>query len=571
MWKQRPYDKAKEQELIQCGYHKMLARLIAQRNVAAVDVDVFLSAKYNDLSHPFSLHDVEKAVEIFLEVVNNKGSVASWGDYDVDGILSSVMLMELCKTFGVECNCLLPSRLDHGYGLNHRSLEEIKNKNKDKKINLLFVLDCGTNSVKEIEELKSLFGCKIIIIDHHSVNKDAVNNADAIISWHLGGNCEMCTCGEMFQFIRGVRWFTKKVNPIEYLSLSAIGTIADCSPIIGDNRIIVKNGLTEYALNNVVASGLTALLKQSRINSSSVTQEDISFQIAPKINAVGRMFHPDLVFGLMVERDMASADKMAGYILAYNDERKDVQKQIEIEAKAIVEMGNGSFSHGILISNDQWHIGVVGIVAARLVDLYKKPSIVVGKHNGVWKGSGRTIPGVNLKEILDECPEIFETYGGHASAAGVTLKINCLKKANKIFNKACKTIYDRHHITEDPIQYYDGKLTVDAITPKTAKVLCQHLYPYCDENNNEPIFMLSNAIITDISFLDKNKGWRLMKFNVEKNGTKIPYTFKTFHALCGTEMEGKKVNIMFSFPQRLPNSSMPYSKFELTVVDIIPC
>ena len=570
MWQLKTYDKEKEEAFIKRGTHKLLARLLAQRNIKLEEADKFLTPDYKDLSHPYKLHDVEKASKIFIDIVKAKGKVAVIGDYDADGVISSVMIRELCHIFGLECNVFLPSRLDHGYGLNPKTVAAFKEK-LTVIPDLLIVVDCGMNNFKEIQELRNSGIKYIVIIDHHIGNKDQIStNADALVTWHLSeGICEMCACGEVFQFIRGIRWLTKRVDPIEFLSYAAIGTIADVSPVIGDNRIIVKNGLTEYALNNVVASGLAALLKQSKIQTSALSQEDISFQIAPKINAVGRMHHPDIIFGLLVERDMSAAENIAGYILSYNDERKDVQKQIEIEAKAMIEMGNGDFANGILIINDSWHIGVVGIVAARLVDTYKKPVIVVGKHNGIWKGSGRTIVGVSIKEILDECPEIFDSYGGHDAAVGVTIKPKYLKKANAIFNKACKSIYAKHKIDENAVQYYDGNLTVKAIDPKIAKVLKQNLSPYCDENNNEPIFMLSEAIITDVSIMDKGKGWRLMKFNVEKDGYKIPYPFKTFSNIGGTELEGKKANIMFSFPQKLPNPNIPYSQFELTAVDVI--
>ena len=566
MWKSKEIDTIKEASLIKTGMHKLLARLIAQRDIKLESVEKFISSDYNDLSHPNNLHDVEKAARIFCDNVLNKGEVAIIGDYDVDGIVSSTMLQELCNVFEIDCTVFLPSRLEHGYGLNPKTIAAFTD-GLEVIPDLLIISDCGMNSRNEVEELRSLGISKIIIIDHHTGETDNIaTNADALISWHLSnGLNEMCACGEVFQFIRGIRWITKRVDPIEFLTYAAIGTVADVSPIIGDNRIIVKNGLTEYAINHVLGAGLNAMLKQARIHPASLTQEDISFKIAPKINAVGRMYHPDIVHGLLIERDIKSAEKLADYITTYNVERKEVQSKIEREAKKIVELGQ--FTHGILVYGEDWHIGVVGIVAARLADTYDKPSLVVGYRNGVWKGSGRSAHGINIKEILDLCPEIFEGYGGHAGAVGLTLRKDCLDTASQVFNEACKKYLKGHPLGGDnPDKYYDAKLKLQVVTPQICRKLLE-LYPYCKEHNPEPIFSLVGVKIVEPTYIEKDT-WRLLKFYVEKDGYKIPYYFKTFAPPCGLEIEGRKANIIFSFPQKTEDSANRYFSFELNAVDI---
>ena len=564
MWKQKTYDKEKESRFIEAGTHKMLARLLAQRDFNQ-SVNEFLSADYQGLSHPHLLHDVEKAARIFCDNALDKGRVAVIGDYDCDGIVSATMIKELCNIFDVECKVFLPSRLEHGYGLNEKTIATFSER-MEKVPDLLIITDCGMNSRKEVSILRELGVGKIIVIDHHTGDEGNIaTNADALITWHLSeGFNEMCACGEVFQFIRGIRWITKRVNPIEFLTYAAIGTVADVSPVVGDNRIIVKNGLSEYAINHVLGSGLNALLKQSKIHPASLTQEDIAFRIAPRINAVGRMYHPDIVHGLLIERDIHMAEKMADYITTYNAERKEVQSKIEAEAKKIVN--SEQFTHGILVYGKDWHIGVVGIVAARLAELYNIPAVVVGYHNGIWKGSGRTAQGLNLKDILDTCPELFEGYGGHAGACGVKLKDDSLNTAPERFNKACQAYMQKHHGEKKPDKYFDAVLKPKAITKAIGNTILQ-LYPYCNEHNPEPLFKLKEVNIVDSSFIEKDT-WRLLKFSVEKEGYRVPYAFKTFSPPCGSEIEGRKADIIFSFPQKTKDPLNSYFAYELSVVDI---
>lgn len=567
MWKQRPFDEFREKTLIAQGKSKLLSRLLSQRNISPDTIEDFLASEYKNLNHPYSLHDVEKASSIFLEVAKANGRIAVAGDYDCDGIISATMIKELCNSFGLECNVFLPSRLEHGYGLSEKTVAAFLEKNKDIP-DLLFVVDCGTNSKKEIDMLREAGIKKIIIIDHHSVDeKNLALNADALVSWHLSKSNEMCACGEIFQFIRGIRQLSKKVNPIEFLTYAAVGTIADVSPVVGDNRIIVKNGLTTFAINHILASGLTALMKQSRIMAPTLTQTDVSFKIAPKINAAGRIFQPDIVYGLMIERDPDIALKIAEYIGTFNDERKAIQKKIEQQALICVEQEKEKYTHGILLFCDSWHIGVVGIVASKLVEEFNKPTIVAGKNGEIWKGSGRSVKGVNLKNVLDTCPEIFEGYGGHSGAVGVTLKTHSLNDAAIVFNKACEKYFSENSVDKNQDKFYDAKLSAKLINPKTSEILSESLYPYCQENNMEPVFMLPDALITSVS-TSEGKGWKVLTFNAEKGDIKVEAPFKTFSAKCGTEIEGRRANIYFSFPQHYEMTPNKYNKFELMVSDI---
>lgn len=570
MWEPKSYDKEVEAILVKKGKGRLLSRLLSQRNIDPLSVEDFIASDYKGLSHPHALNDIDKAAMLFCNVAKAGGKIAVIGDYDCDGIIGSVMIKELCTNFGLDCSVFLPSRLEHGYGLNNETVKDFLKKDRSD-LDILFVVDCGTNSKDQVQTIFEAGVKNVIIIDHHLPSETIATNASALISWHLSNNAngfrEMCACGEIFQFIRGVRWLTKRVNPVEFLTYAAIGTIADVSSIMGDNRIIVKNGLTEYAINNVIASGLKALMRQSKIYSQNLTQHDVSFKIAPRINAVGRIFNPDIVFGLLIERDHDIATNTAEYIIGYNEERKKIQRAIEDEAVAMATTQKNK--NGILVVGENWHIGVVGIVASKLVEIFNKPSIVIGKLGDIWKGSGRSVRGVNVKEILDLCPELFVAYGGHAGAVGVTLKPEMVDKAHKIFDKACAKYYSQRSISKEIVNFYDAMLDVPLITPATSTLLRTNLYPYCDENNSEPVFMIPQVTIMDTSVMEREH-WRLLTFFIERNGKRCPHPFKFFTKKFGTEVEGKTADILFSFPQHDNFEASKFSQFELYVCDIIP-
>ena len=563
-WRLRPGNKEQEKALIAHGYHPLLSRLMAQRNIIGDEAKVFITPDYENISHPYTINDMEKAVDLFLETAKNKGRVGFITDFDCDGVVSAAMLTELCRVFDVKCNAFLPSRLIHGYGLSKKSIASFKEKYANNIPDLLFILDSGSSSYDEIEDLKQ-WGVKVVcVIDHHIINAEKQStNADALVNWHLSEiPQEMCTCGLMFQFIRGIRWKTKKVNPITFLTLAAIGTIADCMPIYGDNRIIVKNGLTSYALNSITTAGLHALIGDDLLKKGYITQEDVSFRIAPRINAVGRIHHPDLIYGLMIEVDPSMASKIAKEVIVYNEDRKELQKKDEAEAtkKASQQMTD----YGVLVYDESWHIGVAGIVASRLTETFYKPAIVIGQFEGVWRGSGRSVPGVNIKEILDDCKEMFVAYGGHEQACGVTVKDEYIERANEIFNDACKRYYKANSVVLQPFNHYDATLKLGAVTEENATLLINNMAPYCDERNPQPTFLLKSVTICDVEVKTMKK-YILLKFRVTKDGHKLEQYFSSFQLglKYGYDLEGVVADVYFRFPQSTD------FRFEMHAVDVV--
>ena len=566
MWKRRQIDKEKEQKFISDGINPLVARIMSQRNGLISNPKEFIDAKYESLSHPYDIKGVKEAAELFCKVAKNNGKISCLTDYDCDGIVSATMLKELCTIFGLQCEVMLPDRSAHGYGLTTKTIEHFK-KIMPYKPDLLIIADNGTNGEEGIKSIKEWSpNTRIVIIDHHIVDPLKFSkSADIVINWHQTNTQEMCAAGLVFQFVRGIRWLTKKVNPVEFLSYAAIATLADVSPIIGDNRIIVKNGLRDNALNHVVAQGLISLIRKSGIYSSTLTQEDVLFKISPRINAVGRLGKPDMAYKLLIEHDQSMSELMAENLNDNNNNRKKIQKKIAHEAEEMVKKNKDLYKHGIVVYNPEWPVGVIGIVASKLSETFFKPAIVIGKHKEVVKGSGRSVEQVNLKEILDGCSYALETYGGHKLAAGVTVKADFVDKINAIFNEECEKYYKIHGFPEE-IRYYDASLKAGALSIKNANILSESLYPYCTQNNPEPVFLLSNAQIVDAN-LKEGDGWSLLTFNGSKDGVKSVLPFKMFSGEFGAEINGLTADIYFSFPQS--TEKVKYFSPSLNVLDLV--
>jgi len=480
--------------------------------------------------------------------------------------MSSAMLSELCSGFKLDFSVFLPSRLEHGYGLNKTSIEAFKASLKAPP-DLLIMTDCGSNNYKEIEELKK-FGIKnIIIIDHHIVGDAISSNANALINWRMNKHEEMCSCGQVYQFIRGLRRFTKKVNPIEFLTYAAIGTVGDMSPIVGSNRIIVRHGLQGYSIDHVSADGLNAMMGKSYINTQDLTQEEVAFKIVPQINAAGRISLPNISYDLLIEHDHAKAELMEDQLVEHNTNRKKIQKKIADQAIAMVKKNIQDYKHGIFVCAPNWHIGVVGIIASKLVEEFNRPSIVIGKHKDIWKGSGRSIEGISLKDILDSMPEdSFAAYGGHDGAVGVTVGTNTPSiEINKAFNKACKVKYKEQSFPDD-LNYYNAELKIGSVNIDTAKLLMENLYPY-GEDNPAPVFLVKDVVVSEAN-LREGEGWSLITFAIAKGGETAGLKMKMFNPKFGTEVSGTTCDIYFKFPQNVSKNKFGLPQLEVIDVNI---
>ena len=580
-WTERARNMQRERAICKNGANQFLSRLMAMRDVDIDGASKFLKSEYSQLSTPSKdhwLYGCMNAAKLIQKYNGSGATVLIVGDYDADGILSSVMLDRIFYEVGCETEVFIPSRFDHGYGLNERTVNAIRERlsSYGKSPSLLVTTDCGTNSIDEILSTKELGVKDVIVIDHHIPEEnlalgklhDAFDHY-CLVNWHYSKDDfkETCACGQVFHLVRALRSFGVKLDQLEYICYAAIGIIADSSPVLDDNRIIVRNGLSPKAVNSVTSAGLHALLEVSKVNPDLTTQDDVSFYVAPRINAPGRMGNADLAFRLFTSHDYAVAKDIALTLDKLNTERKEEQKRIELLAETIA---NGiKFSHGIVVSDNKWSTGIVGIVAQKLVERYNVPCLVVGCHNGVYKGSGRTVHGMNLKEIMDDCRDLFSSYGGHKYAAGFTVAEGKLGMMQEKFNAACKRYRDAKGMESETPRFYDGSLKAKAITEKTAKMLFE-LAPYCNIHNPEPIFKLEKVIISNIKIIEFNSGARLATFSCLKKGKYVEPKFKMFSPPFDESDDSKRADVYFSFPQSWIENDDPYNynKFDMKVIAI---
>jgi single-stranded-DNA-specific exonuclease len=325
--------------------------------------------------------------------------------------------------------------------------------------------------------------------------------------------------------------------------------------LTGNNRIIVKHGLSEYATSHVTSFGFSSLMNVAKVDCHDLMQEDIAFRIAPIINASGRMSCPDIAYRLLMEKDSSTADLIAEGLIDLNRDRKKAQKKTTNDAIEMIKKNKSAYRHGALLYCPDWHIGIVGIVASKIVEYLGRPALVIGRNGKAYKGSGRTIPDVNIKDILDSIGDkIFASYGGHANAVGVTLKPeivedNKLDLANQIFNTECEKYFNANNIGET-YNFYDIDIKPASVTMENARKIKKFMYPYSEENP-EPIFKLNKVTPYNVK-IREGDGWSLTTFMVKQGeDNKIPFSFKQFNSLDKQDLEGHTVNIYFQFPQKL--------------------
>ena len=400
----------------------------------------FLDPKLAHFTDPFEIKGMTQAVERICQALSLKENILLVGDYDVDGITSTVIIKKNLTELGSAPLHVIPKRKTEGYGLSEKVLDRGL---KMGDINLVIALDCGTNSRNEARYLEQK-GIDLIVVDHHQSKEKLPTNA-ILVNPHL---CKdhgepwrfLCTAGLAFKLIHGLikklRQDGNKValelNPKESIGLSGLGTIADLVPLKNENRILANFGLKYLSQRSGI--GVQAILRESKIENTSLVGEDVAFKIAPRINACGRLDDPDLAVSLLLETDPSNCLELAKKMNAYNEERKSIESKLSEEA---LDQANNFFSECTAVvacgEGDEWNPGVVGIVAGKLAHSLGKPCIVLAKSENEYKGSGRGVSGVNLMNILNQCKELLLHWGGHPAAVGLSLKEENLEEFKKSF------------------------------------------------------------------------------------------------------------------------------------------
>ena len=454
-WQEKSFDQKIADTLANStNLSPFVAKLLAERNIESIaDAEAFISPKLAHLNDPFDIKNMDRAVGRIKDAIKKKEEILLVGDYDVDGISSVSILQKVLSELGGVSSLIIPRRKDEGYGL---TMNVLKRGLEKRDLSLVIALDCGTNSIEEAVFLKDS-GIDLIVVDHHQAKED-ISAFPIILNPHLFDSSNapwfnLCTAGLAFKLahaiVKSIRIegskIAERIDLKEYLPLSALGTIADLVPLQEENRIISKFGLKHLGYNPSI--GLNALLQESRIDRNLYPQsEDITFKLAPMINACGRMDDPTVATSLFLESDAKRCKELAKKMNEYNEERKFIEAQLTEEAKlqardlfseevALVAHGDGKY----------WNPGVVGIVAGKLANSLRKPCLVLAKsENGEYRGSGRGVKGLDLVQALAECKNLLLHWGGHPVAVGLSIVKENLEEFTKAFLTAVKSQIGTH-------------------------------------------------------------------------------------------------------------------------------
>jgi len=418
-----------EEDLIkELGIHPVLARILANRSIKNSDeAKKFFSPSLIDLHSPFLMKDMHKGVERVISAISRKERITIYGDYDVDGITSLVILVKFLKDVQADIRYYIPDRVEEGYSLNFRAIDKIKADGTS----LIITVDCGSSDKDEVAYANSL-GVDVIILDHHEV-PNILPRAIAVINPNRS-DCRfpfkgLAGVGIVFNFMIALRsklrdagFWSQRTYPNlkEYLDLVALGTIGDISPLADENRIFTRIGLE--LINKGSRVGIKALMSACGID-SSLDSIIASFTLIPRINAAGRIASPEDSIKLLLTDNPAEASAIARKLDSYNRERQSLEKVILAEALAAIEVLEASARQpAYILSSPKWHPGIIGIVASKLADMYYRPVMLISLKNGIGKGSGRSVHEINLHEILNGCVSFLLAHGGHRYAAGISIR-----------------------------------------------------------------------------------------------------------------------------------------------------
>jgi single-stranded-DNA-specific exonuclease len=460
------------------GVCPIVAQLLLNRGVSpGQPCELFLSPQLKNLHPPESLPGAEEAATIVVDAIQSSERIVLYGDYDVDGTTGVAILWRILQCAGADVRFYVPHRIEEGYGLN---LEAVKNL-VDEGARLIITIDCGITAVEVADALRDT-GVKLIITDHHRPD-EALPRADAIVHPTVGGeypNENLSGAGVAFKLAWSIaRRLSNadRVQPefrqwlVELLPLAALGTIADVVPLVDENRIIAKHGLAKLPTTSL--PGLRALMESAGLSSEKVSGHDVGFKLAPRINAAGRIGHARLAVELLTRADEDRAREIAMYLEEHNRSRQATERQILKQAVAMIEDGNlaSDARRAIVLASEGWHAGVIGIVAARIVERYHRPTVLIALAQGEGQGSARGIHNFDLAAALATCRDVLLSFGGHAMAAGLRVSAAQVEPFTDRF-VACAN----NRLTGDdliPKLRLDAEVTLAELTLPTAQAIDQ--------------------------------------------------------------------------------------------------
>ena len=490
--------------------NQLLATILVNRGIIEQEkLKIFLNPTRKDFHNPFLMPDMEKAVDRIMKAIEKNEKIIIYGDYDADGITSITVLKSFFKDLGIDVDYYIPNRLCEGYGLNKTAVEEIANN----RYNLMITVDCGITAIEEVE-LAKIKNIDTIVTDHHEV-ADELPKAIAVIDAKRKDSIYPCRdlagVGVVFKLIQAlaIKLGLKEESYLKYLDIVCVGTISDIVPLKDENRVIAKLGL--LLINQTKNIGLKSILLSAGYK--NIDSMAISFGVAPRINACGRMGHAEKALELLLCKNINDANRLTNELNEFNKIRQETEKSIFEEAVLKIENENLNNKNTIVVAGENWHHGVIGIVASKITEMYFKPSILLCYEDNIAKGSGRSITGFDLHDALMKCADIIDKFGGHSMAIGITIK---KENVQKFYDKIEKIASDMKVDEIIPIIQIDSKISLNNIDKEMVASLKQ-LEPF-GEGNKTPIFAIKNLKIDSIRALSEGKH---LKLTLRENNTMI--------------------------------------------------
>jgi single-stranded-DNA-specific exonuclease len=502
----------------------------------------FFEPSLSHLNDPFLFPDMKKAVTRIMAALSNREKIAVYGDYDVDGVSGTALLMRVLRSMGAACDYYLPHRLTEGYGLSGTGVRQIA----DSGAKLLITVDCGITAVDEIAQAQ-VSGVDVIITDHHEP-KDALPPAFALINPKMRGSPypdrDLAGVGVVFKLAQALGTESGLNESLweSYLDLVALGTAADIVPLTGENRIITRFGFEQ--MRTTANKGLAALMELQNMSGKPLSTSQVVFQLAPCINAAGRLGDPCRGVEMLLTEDVGTAKEYARELRNTNYERRTIDSNVWDEASKWVEKNcDIEKDFVIVIGSANWHAGVIGIVASKLVDRYHRPTILFSMGNdGMARGSGRSIPGLHLLEALHECRDLLETFGGHAAAAGMNIKASSIDAFRSRFNEVV-----RGRITPSdlvPVVTADTEVSLSSITPRLFSCI-KSMEPF-GPGNMRPILYCRNL---KNRFAPKIVGEKHLKLTMTGDGKAMDAIAFNFGDRIAEIKDADSVSLAFSIEE----------------------
>ena len=508
--------------------HPAIASILVNRNIVSEeDVSNFLNPSLSRFNPPFSIKDMDAAVNRILTAIKQNEKILIFGDYDVDGITATTILFEFIRSAGADVSYYIPHRTNEGYGLQKNQISDYA---LSKKINLIITTDCGSGSHDAVKTAKSS-GIDVIITDHHIIS-DTIPQAVAVV------NPKRHDCPSSFDDLAGVGvafclliCLRKKMREIIFwqnrpepnlksvCDLVALGTLADMVPLVAENRILTRTGLDIITSSN--RPGLNALIKASGINKNNIDADDIVFGLAPRLNSAGRMDHASMAVELLTTKNTETAEQIAQSLNHMNQRRRSVENGILTQIGGQLKKNPHLLQKKTLVLTHQdWHLGVLGIAAARIMQKYFRPVVLITTTAGIGKGSARSIPGVDLYKGLMACADDLENFGGHSMAAGIKIKTKKIAQFQTKFENAIDNMTKPDDFI--PKISIDYELDFDDISDALIDEI-ESLKPF-GSGNPEPLFMSRNVKVASSKIVGKNHRRMLLKQASESVG-------KTYNAI----------------------------------------